>query len=47
MSAARGELNGVKLGAGGGVRLRNPETLQLAAGVLVLDPRAQALPQMR
>ena len=49
---ARGsvELNGVKLEAGDGVRLRNPQTLQLTAGkaaeVLVLDLRPQELPQM-
>ena len=49
---ARGsiELNGVKLEAGDGVRLRNPRTLQLGKGenaeVLVFDLRAQELPQM-
>lgn len=49
---ARGsiELNGAKLEAGDGVRLREPETLQLAAGkdaeVLVFDLRPQELPQM-
>ena len=48
---ARGsiELNGQKLEAGDGVRLRNAETLQLAAGkdaeVLVFDLRPQELPQ--
>ncbi|MGV8942274.1 MAG: pirin family protein [Lysobacter sp.] len=49
---ARGsvELNGVKLEAGDGVRLRNPETLRLTGGkdaeVLVFDLRPQELPQM-
>ncbi|HET9032841.1 MAG TPA: pirin family protein [Dokdonella sp.] len=49
---ARGriELNGVQLGAGDGVRLRNVQTLQFAAGkdaeVLVFDLRPQELPQM-
>ncbi len=49
---ARGsvELNGVKLVAGDGARLRNPQTLQLTAGkdaeVLVFDLRPQELPQM-
>jgi redox-sensitive bicupin YhaK (pirin superfamily) len=49
---ARGriELDGVKLEAGDGVRLRNPRTLQLAKGenaeVLVFDLRPQELPQM-
>ena len=49
---ARGsvELNDVKLEAGDGVRLRNPETLQLSAGkdaeVLVFDLRPNELPQM-
>lgn len=49
---ARGgiELNGTKLEAGDGVRLRNPETLQLTAGkdaeVLVFDLRPQELPRM-
>jgi len=49
---ARGsiELNGVKLEAGDGVRLRHPETLQLSAGkdaeVLVFDLRPQEQPQM-
>lgn len=49
---ARGsvELNGVKLEAGDGVRLRNPQTLQLTAGkdaeVLVFDLRPQEVPQM-
>ncbi|HXD35069.1 MAG TPA: pirin family protein, partial [Rhodanobacter sp.] len=49
---ARGsiELNGVKLEAGDGVRLRNPRTLQLGKGqnaeVLVFDLRPQELPQM-
>ena len=49
---ARGsvELDGVKLEAGDGVRLRNPQTMELAAGkdaeVLVFDLRAQELPQM-
>lgn len=48
---ARGgiELDGVKLEAGDGVRLRNPQTLQLAGGknaeVLVFDLRANELPQ--
>ncbi|HEY9098236.1 MAG TPA: pirin family protein [Thiobacillus sp.] len=48
---ARGsvELNGVKLEAGDGVRLRNPQTLQLTAGknaeVLVFDLRPQEVPQ--
>lgn len=48
---ARGsvELNGVKLAAGDGVRLRNPQMLELTAGrdaeVLVFDLRAQELPQ--
>lgn len=49
---ARGsiELDGAKLEAGDGVRLRHPQTLQLAAGkdaeVLVFDLRPQELPQM-
>ena len=49
---ARGsiELDGVKLEAGDGVRLRNPQTLQLTAGkdaeVLVFDLRPQEVPQM-
>lgn len=49
---ARGsiDLDGVKLEAGDGVRLRNPETLQLSAGkdaeVLVFDLRPLELPQM-
>ena len=49
---ARGsvELNDVKLEAGDGVRLRNPETLRLAGGkdaeVLVFDLRPHELPQM-
>ncbi len=49
---ARGsvELDGAKLEAGDGVRLRNPQTLKLAAGknaeVLVFDLRPQELPQM-
>ena len=49
---ARGkvELNGEMLEAGDGVRLRNPGSLQLRAGmdaeVLVFDLRAQELPQM-
>ena len=49
---ARGsvELNGAKLEAGDGVRLRNPQTLKLAAGknaeVLVFDLRPQELPLM-
>ncbi|MEO7199773.1 MAG: pirin family protein [Dokdonella sp.] len=49
---ARGsiDLNGVQLEAGDGVRLRNPETLQLSAGkeaeVLVFDLRPLELPQM-
>lgn len=49
---ARGsiELDGVRLEAGDGVRLRNPQTLRLAAGkdaeVLVFDLRPQELPQM-
>ncbi len=49
---ARGsaELNGVKLEAGDGVRLRNPQTLRLGAGkdaeVLVFDLRPHELPQM-
>ncbi len=48
---ARGgiELEGVKLEAGDGVRLRNPQTLKLTAGkdaeVLVFDLRANELPQ--
>jgi redox-sensitive bicupin YhaK (pirin superfamily) len=47
---ARGsvELNDVKLEAGDGVRLRNPETLQLSTGkdaeVLVFDLRPNELP---
>lgn len=51
--AARGrvELNGVKLEAGDGVRLRNPQTLQLTAGkdaeVLVFDLRPLESPQMQ
>lgn len=49
---ARGsvELNDVKLEAGDGVRLRNPEALRLAGGkdaeVLVFDLRPHELPQM-
>ena len=49
---ARGsvELNGVKLEAGDGVRLRNPQALQLTAGkdaeVLVFDLRPHEVPQM-
>ncbi len=49
---ARGsiELDGVRLEAGDGVRLRKPQSLQLAAGkdaeVLVFDLRPQELPQM-
>lgn len=49
---ARGsiELNGTKLDAGDGVRLREPDTLKLAAGkdaeVLVFDLRPHELPQM-
>lgn len=49
---ARGsvELNGTKLEAGDGARLRKPEALQLAAGkdaeVLVFDLRPNELPQM-
>lgn len=49
---ARGsvELNGVKLEAGDGVRLRNPQSLQLGSGtkaeVLVFDLRPQEVPQM-
>lgn len=49
---ARGsiELNGTKLDAGDGVRLRKPDTLKLAAGkdaeVLVFDLRPHELPQM-
>ncbi|MEO8838136.1 MAG: pirin family protein [Herbaspirillum sp.] len=49
---ARGsiELDGVKLAAGDGVRLRNPQSLQLTGGkdaeVLVFDLRSQELPQM-
>lgn len=49
---ARGsvELDGVKLDAGDGVRLHNPQTLQLTAGknaeVLVFDLRPRELPQM-
>lgn len=49
---ARGsiELDGVKLEAGDGVRLRNPQTLQLTAGkdaeVLVFDLRPQEVLQM-
>lgn len=50
VARGRVELNGVKLEAGDGVRLRNPETLKLAAGedaeVLVFDLRPQELPQM-
>ena len=50
VARGRVELDGVKLEAGDGVRLRNPQTLQLAAGkaaeVLVFDLRAQELPQM-
>ena len=44
------DLDGVKLETGDGVRLRNPETLQLSAGkdaeVLVFDLRPRELPQM-
>lgn len=49
---ARGsiELDGAKLEAGDGVRLRNPQTLKLSAGkdaeVLVFDLRPHELPQM-
>lgn len=49
---ARGsvELNGVKLEAGDGVRLRNPQTLKLARGrnaeVLLFDLRPQEVPLM-
>ncbi|MEO9229741.1 MAG: hypothetical protein ABI216_12470 [Devosia sp.] len=49
---ARGslQLNGVKLDAGDGVRLRHPKTLQLGAGrnaeVLVFDLRPHEVPQM-
>lgn len=49
---ARGsiELDGTKLEAGDGVRLRHPQTLRLAAGdgaeVLVFDLRPHELPQM-
>lgn len=49
---ARGsiQLDGVKLEAGDGVRLRNPQTLRLAAGsdaeVLVFDLRPNELPQL-
>ena len=49
---ARGsiELNGTKLEAGDGVRLRKPDTLKLATGkaaeVLVFDLRPHELPQM-
>ena len=49
---ARGsvELNGVKLEAGDGVRLRKPEMLELTGGkgaeVLVFDLRPQELPRM-
>lgn len=49
---ARGsiQLNGERLDAGDGVRLRNPQMLQLRGGkdaeVLVFDLRAQELPQM-
>lgn len=49
---ARGsvELDGMALEAGDGVRLRNPQSLKLAAGkdaeVLVFDPRPHELPQM-
>ncbi len=52
MHVARGnvELNGAKLEAGDGVRLRNPQTLKLAAGknaeVLVFVLRPQELPQL-
>ena len=44
------ELDGAKLEAGDGVRLRRPQTLTLGAGkdaeVLVFDLRANELPQM-
>ncbi|HUH31825.1 MAG TPA: pirin family protein [Rhodanobacter sp.] len=49
---ARGsiELNGERLAAGDGARLRNPQTLQFGAGkeaeVLVFDLRPQELPQL-
>jgi redox-sensitive bicupin YhaK (pirin superfamily) len=50
VARGRVELNGVKLEAGDGVRLRNPQTLQLSGGkdaeVLVFDLRAQEVPQM-
>lgn len=51
MHVARGsiELDGMKLEAGDGVRLRNPQRLQLTAGegaeVLVFDLRPNELPQ--
>lgn len=51
VARGRVELNGVKLKAGDGVRLRNPQTLQLTAGkdaeVLVFDLRPQESPQMQ
>ncbi|MDQ6648320.1 MAG: pirin family protein, partial [Pseudomonadota bacterium] len=52
VQVARGsvELDGVQLDAGDGVRLRHPQTIQLAAGtdaeVLVFDLRAQEPPPM-
>lgn len=52
MHVARGsvELNGEKLEAGDGVRLRDVQTLVLAAGknaeVLVFDLQSRELPQM-
>jgi redox-sensitive bicupin YhaK (pirin superfamily) len=52
VQVARGsvELNATRLQAGDGVRLRNPQTLQLTHGtdaeVLVFDLRANELPQM-
>lgn len=54
MSAGTGvthsEFNGVKLDAGDGVRLRNPQSLKFTAGqdaeVLEFDLRANELPQM-
>ncbi len=51
VARGRVELNGVKLQAGDGVRLRNPLTLQLTAGkdaeVLVFDLRPLESPQMQ
>jgi len=50
VARGRVELDGVEVHAGDGVRLRNPQSLKLAAGkdaeVLVFDLRARELPEM-